>query len=41
MSRPRVFGARGYGRRRSGLARVTVRTGMPRVTAAMWDWWFG
>ncbi|WP_442939666.1 DAPG hydrolase family protein [Nocardia sp. CY41] len=31
----------GYSRTRSGLARVTVRTGMPRVTAAMWDRWFG
>ncbi|RMB78995.1 hypothetical protein AYK61_11425 [Rhodococcus sp. SBT000017] len=31
----------GYGRRADGVTFVAVRTVMPRVTAAMWDWWFG
>ena len=31
----------GYGRRADGVLFVAVRTEMPRVTAAMWDWWFG
>ncbi|WP_280272384.1 DAPG hydrolase family protein [Nocardia wallacei] len=31
----------GYGRTRSGALWVAVHTPMPRVTAAMWDWWFG
>ncbi|GGF17047.1 DAPG hydrolase family protein [Williamsia phyllosphaerae] len=31
----------GYGRRPDGVLFVAVRTEMPRVTAAMWDWWFG
>ncbi|MGW5518374.1 DAPG hydrolase family protein [Nocardia africana] len=31
----------GYGRTDSGIVWVAVRTEMPRVTAAMWDWWFG
>ncbi|TFI44682.1 hypothetical protein E4P29_06615 [Rhodococcus sp. 1R11] len=31
----------GYGRRADGMTFVAVRTAMPRVTAAMWDWWFG
>ncbi|WP_308165271.1 DAPG hydrolase family protein [Nocardia noduli] len=31
----------GYGHTASGQAWVAVRTEMPRVTAAMWDWWFG
>ncbi|MGV9539718.1 DAPG hydrolase family protein [Nocardia beijingensis] len=31
----------GYGHTRSGVTWVAVRTVMPRVSAAMWDWWFG
>ncbi|MCZ4517761.1 hypothetical protein O4220_04470 [Rhodococcus ruber] len=31
----------GYGQRADGVTFVAVRTVMPRVTAAMWDWWFG
>lgn len=31
----------GYGYTASGNVWVAVRTEMPRVTAAMWDWWFG
>jgi hypothetical protein len=31
----------GYGYTRSGVMWVAVRTVMPRVSAAMWDWWFG
>ncbi|MEV5837720.1 hypothetical protein [Nocardia sp. NPDC052112] len=31
----------GYGQTNSGTVWVAVRTEMPRVTAAMWDWWFG
>lgn len=31
----------GYGRRADGVTFAAVRTVMPRVTAAMWDWWFG
>ncbi|MFE6861420.1 DAPG hydrolase family protein [Nocardia sp. NPDC057668] len=31
----------GYGYTASGEVWVAVRTEMPRVTAAMWDWWFG
>ncbi|MGW0183457.1 DAPG hydrolase family protein [Nocardia sp. NPDC003345] len=31
----------GYGRMASGAVWVAVRTEMPGVTAAMWDWWFG
>ncbi|MGV8874399.1 MAG: DAPG hydrolase family protein [Rhodococcus sp. (in: high G+C Gram-positive bacteria)] len=31
----------GYGRSADGATFVAVRTVMPRVTAAMWDWWFG
>ncbi len=31
----------GYGHTDSGIVWVAVRTEMPRVTAAMWDWWFG
>jgi hypothetical protein len=31
----------GYGQTDSGTVWVAVRTEMPRVTAAMWDWWFG
>ncbi|MFD3745302.1 DAPG hydrolase family protein [Nocardia sp. NPDC058633] len=31
----------GYGYSASGAVWVAVRTEMPRVTAAMWDWWFG
>lgn len=31
----------GYGRARDGVTFVAVHTPMPRVTAAMWDWWFG
>ncbi|WP_019927478.1 DAPG hydrolase family protein [Nocardia sp. BMG111209] len=31
----------GYGHTESGLVWVAARTEMPRVTAAMWDWWFG
>ncbi|WP_280380955.1 DAPG hydrolase family protein [Nocardia wallacei] len=31
----------GYGRTRSGALWVAVHTPMPRVTSAMWDWWFG
>lgn len=31
----------GYGRSPDGVVFVAVRTEMPRVTAAMWDWWFG
>ncbi len=31
----------GYGHTGSGVMWVAVRTVMPRVSAAMWDWWFG
>ncbi|GGN85230.1 DAPG hydrolase family protein [Nocardia rhizosphaerihabitans] len=31
----------GYGNTASGAVWVATRTEMPRVTAAMWDWWFG
>ncbi|MDH6243440.1 hypothetical protein [Mycobacterium sp. OTB74] len=31
----------GYGRLRDGGFTVAVRTDMPGVTPAMWDWWFG
>ena len=31
----------GYGQTRDGVVWVAVLTRMPRVTAAMWDWWFG
>ncbi|MEU2121895.1 DAPG hydrolase family protein [Nocardia niwae] len=31
----------GYGYTRAGAMWVAVRTVMPGVTAAMWDWWFG
>jgi hypothetical protein len=31
----------GYGRLREGGFQVSVRTDMPGVTPAMWDWWFG
>lgn len=31
----------GYGRLRNGGMQVSVRTDMPGVTPAMWDWWFG
>lgn len=31
----------GYGRLRNGGYQVSVRTDMPGVTPAMWDWWFG
>lgn len=31
----------GYGRTRDGGLQVSVRTDMPGVTPAMWDWWFG
>ncbi|MCX6469401.1 MAG: hypothetical protein NTW76_08820 [Corynebacteriales bacterium] len=31
----------GYGQRADGVLFVACRTEMPRVTAAMWDWWFG
>ena len=31
----------GYGRKADGVVFVAVRTEMPRVSAAMWDWWFG
>lgn len=31
----------GYGRSDEGLVWTAVRTEMPGVTAAMWDWWFG
>ncbi|CCQ17933.1 putative uncharacterized protein [Rhodococcus sp. AW25M09] len=31
----------GYGQSADGVAFAAVRTVMPRVTAAMWDWWFG
>ncbi|MBF6338516.1 hypothetical protein IU450_21855 [Nocardia abscessus] len=31
----------GYGQTDAGTVWVAVRTEMPRVTAAMWDWWFG
>ncbi|WP_233225150.1 DAPG hydrolase family protein [Nocardia sp. MDA0666] len=31
----------GYGQTDSGIVWVAVRTEMARVTAAMWDWWFG
>ncbi|MGV9414051.1 DAPG hydrolase family protein [Nocardia sp. NPDC003693] len=31
----------GYGHTGAGAVWVAVRTEMPRVTAAMWDWWFG
>ncbi|GGG25532.1 hypothetical protein GCM10007304_44240 [Rhodococcoides trifolii] len=31
----------GYGRTDDGVLFVAVKTDMPRVTAAMWDWWFG
>ena len=31
----------GYGRLRDGGIQVSVRTDMPGVTPAMWDWWFG
>ncbi|MBB5911177.1 hypothetical protein BJY24_000044 [Nocardia transvalensis] len=31
----------GYGQTAAGVVWVAVRTEMPRVTAAMWDWWFG
>ncbi|WP_197027819.1 DAPG hydrolase family protein [Rhodococcus sp. UNC23MFCrub1.1] len=31
----------GYGQGADGVVFVAVRTVMPRVTAAMWDWWFG
>lgn len=31
----------GYGRLRGGGFQVSVRTDLPGVTPAMWDWWFG
>lgn len=31
----------GYGWLRGGGFQVSVRTDMPRVTPAMWNWWFG
>ncbi|MGE2723047.1 DAPG hydrolase family protein [Mycolicibacterium celeriflavum] len=31
----------GYGVLRDGGIQVSVRTDMPGVTPAMWDWWFG
>ncbi|MGW5570534.1 DAPG hydrolase family protein [Nocardia thailandica] len=31
----------GYGQSADGAVWVAVRTEMPRVTAEMWDWWFG
>ena len=31
----------GYGRQAGGVLFVAVRTVMPQVTPAMWDWWFG
>jgi len=31
----------GYGRLRDGGIQVSVRTDMPGVTPAMWEWWFG
>jgi hypothetical protein len=31
----------GYGRLRDGGIQASVRTDMPGVTPAMWDWWFG
>ncbi|MEU6559743.1 DAPG hydrolase family protein [Nocardia nova] len=31
----------GYGRMDSGVVWVAAHTRMPRVDAAMWDWWFG
>ena len=31
----------GYGRLRDGGIQVSARTDMPRVTPAMWSWWFG
>lgn len=31
----------GYGRLPDGVVFAAARTEMPRVTAAMWDWWFG
>ncbi|WUI29930.1 hypothetical protein OG804_18870 [Nocardia sp. NBC_00416] len=31
----------GYGRTAAGVLWVAARTEMPRVSAAMWDWWFG
>lgn len=31
----------GFGCADSGVVWVAVHTPMPRVTAAMWDWWFG
>lgn len=31
----------GYGQLRGGGFQVSVRTDMPGVTPAMWDWWFG
>lgn len=31
----------GYGQRPDGVLFVAVKTVMPRVTPAMWDWWFG
>ncbi|AQT78152.1 hypothetical protein B1R94_01225 [Mycolicibacterium litorale] len=31
----------GYGTLRGGGFQVSVRTDMPGVTPAMWDWWFG
>ncbi len=31
----------GYGRLPDGVVYAAVRTDMPGVTAAMWDWWFG
>lgn len=31
----------GYARSRGGGFAVSVRTEMPGVTPAMWDWWFG
>ncbi|MCX4090966.1 DAPG hydrolase family protein [Nocardia sp. alder85J] len=31
----------GYGQTADGIVWAAARTEMPRVTAAMWDWWFG
>ncbi|WP_067679852.1 DAPG hydrolase family protein [Nocardia miyunensis] len=31
----------GYGQTATGISWVACRTEMPRVTARMWDWWFG
>jgi hypothetical protein len=31
----------GFGHLRDGGSQVSVRTDMPGVTPAMWDWWFG